>query len=80
MIKKLLLKDKFKRLDEENKDGTLFDLLSYIILEPEIQNVFRGKIGLSSEGFEILDTGKETEQPTTSNHAARLALQREMIW
>ena len=76
MIKKLLLKDKFKRLDEENRDGTFFDLLSYVILEPEIQNVFRGKIGLSSEGFEILDTGKETEQPTTWNPAARLQLQQ----
>ena len=76
MIKKLLLKDKFKRLDEENRDGTFFDLLSHIILEPEIQNVFRGKIGLSSEGFEILDTGKETEQPMTWNPAARLQLQQ----
>ena len=54
MIKKLLLKDKFTRLDEENKDGSFFDLLSKIILEPEIQNVFRNKIGISSEAFEIL--------------------------
>ena len=54
MIKKLLLKDKFRRLDEENKDGSFFDLLSKIILEPEIQNVFRSKIGISSEAFEIL--------------------------
>ena len=62
MIKKLLLKDKFRRLDEENKDGSFFDLLSKIMLEPEIQNVFRGKIGISLEGFEILEEAKETKR------------------
>ena len=58
MIKKLLLKDKFKRLDEENErmGGSIFDLLSMIIQEPEIQNVFKNKIGFSPEGIEVLHT------------------------
>ena len=64
MIKKLLLKDKFKKLDEENEGGPFFDLLSKIILEPEIQNVFRNKIGFSSEGFEILEPVEEKEHST----------------
>ena len=66
MIKKLLLKDKFKRLDEENEDGSLFDLLSKIILEPEIQNVFKNKIGFSSEGFEILEAVEQEQKNPTA--------------
>ena len=52
MIKKYLMMDKFKKLDEESQG--IFDLLSKIILEPEIQSVFRNKIGISKEGFDIL--------------------------
>lgn len=53
MIKKYLMMDKFKKLDEESQG--MFDLLSKIILEPEIQSVFRNKIGISKEGFDILE-------------------------
>ena len=63
MIKKLLLKEKFKRLDEDN-EGSFFELLSKIFLEPEIQNVFRNEIGFSSGGFEILEAVEEKEHPT----------------
>ena len=66
MIKKLLLKDKFKRLDEESEE--FFDLLSKIILEPEIQSVFRNKIGLSSEGFDILEAVEEEEKELTTHN------------
>ena len=79
MIKKLLLKDKFKRLDEENEGGSPFELLSKIILEPEIQNVFRNKIGFSSEGFEILEAVEEKEHPTPSTPPKKMKMAAKTV-
>ena len=57
MIKKLLMKDKFKNLDKDNRaeKGTFFELLLKILSEPEMQKVFGGRIGFSHEGIKILD-------------------------
>ena len=57
MIKKLLMKDKFKNLDKDNRaeKGTFFELLLKILSEPEMQKVFGGRIGFSQEGIVILD-------------------------
>ena len=57
MIKKILMKDKFRRLDEDNRaeEGTFEQLLFKILSEPELQKVFSGRIGFSGEDIVILE-------------------------
>ena len=55
MIKKLLMKEKFQRLDEDNRaeEGTLHNLLFRILSEPEteVRKVLGCKITFSEEGL-----------------------------
>ena len=59
MIKKLLMKEKFRRLDEANQaeDGTFHNLLNKILSEPEteVRKVLGCRISFSEEGVVILD-------------------------
>ena len=48
-------------------------------VEPEIQNVFRNKIGFSSEGFEILEAVEEKEHPTPSTPPKKMKMAAKTV-